>query len=81
MQSWSIIFIWLNPAILVIGLVTILVMAYPTSSSLPPADEGNGGGGIDGDDPDGGDPFDWDQPLDLPPGVYVMPSEPIGVPA
>jgi cbb3-type cytochrome oxidase subunit 3 len=36
-------------------------------------DEGDGGGGWEG--------FDWDAPLDLPPGVYVAPPESTPVPA
>ena len=41
---------------------------------------GDQGDWEDSDDQGGGLDFDPDAPLDLPPGVYVLPKEPAGVP-
>ncbi|MDP5170183.1 MAG: hypothetical protein NWR72_08050 [Bacteroidia bacterium] len=35
------------------------------------------GPGDDRDDDEGGLPIDFDAPLDLPPGVYTLPPEPV----
>lgn len=73
----------LNPLLLIAGfamLVMYQTRSKPKPGSGPDAQDpsppsgGDGGGDSGGDDGPG---FDWDSPLDLPPGVYVLPPEPV----
>ena len=84
MIDWTHVFFWLNPVLAALGIGFVI---YLTIIKSPPApdwddqdmgdsDQGEGGG-PGGDD---GLPSDLDSPLDLPPGVYVLPSDPVGVP-
>lgn len=56
--------------ILVLGITTLFyVLHHRKGGSLP-------GPGPSDDDGSGGEMIDLDAPLDLPPGIYVMPPEP-----
>ncbi|MDX2283968.1 MAG: hypothetical protein NW241_07380 [Bacteroidia bacterium] len=67
----------LNPLLLIAGFAMLVMhqaRTRPKPGSGPDAqDPGPPPGGDDGPD------FDWDGPLDLPPGVYVLPPEPVAV--
>jgi hypothetical protein len=79
---WSYLAIFLNPFILIVGVSIMLFYAcsprgffasQSVSDSISTEDDDD-----DGDDDEGGwPPLDWDAPLDLPPGVYVLPPEPV----
>ena len=75
-MSLSYLLMLLNPLLMVAGVTYIIIKARPAvaagtdqqSSDSPDSDD---------EDPGGGDSnWDWDAPLDLPPGVCLMPSGP-----
>jgi hypothetical protein len=82
---WSYLFMLLNPAILVVGLVIMAIYCCANAGLLPKKSSLTSSGAQDDDDNDdgsdnGGDGWessDWDAPLDLPPGVFVLPPEPV----
>lgn len=83
---WSYLVIFLNPLILIVGVSIMLFCAcsprrfFSSKLSLSStSSEENDNDSNDDDDEggDGWDPTDWDTPLDLPPGVYVLPPEPV----
>ena len=70
----SYLFVLLSSLIFVSGIVFLVVSVfqknrYPSDASGPD----------DGDDQGGGLDWDLDAPLDLPPGVYTLPPEPVRV--
>jgi len=81
---WSYLVILLNPLILITGVSIMLLCAcsprgfFASKSLSDPHSSEEGDNNDDGDDDgDGWDPIDWDAPLDLPPGIYVLPPEPV----
>ncbi len=65
-------FLTLVIALVLFGIVMcFLLMLYQDENHN--SNRGNKGG--EDDDDQGGNPWDIDAPLDLPPGVYVMPPE------
>lgn len=75
-------FMWLNPILLVVGLIVLVFLAHPISlrPASSPLTIGNeiqqeDDEDFPDEDDDGGIRVDLDAPLDLPPGVYVMPPE------
>lgn len=61
--------------------VIYLIRTYsrPSVQVQLPKDDSNNDSNQDGGGGDGGIDYDPDAPLDLPPGVYVLPKEPIGI--
>ncbi|MEM8888957.1 MAG: hypothetical protein AAGD28_13320 [Bacteroidota bacterium] len=61
--------------------VLYLIRTYsrPAVRAQISRDDTNNDNGQDGGGGDGGIDYDPDAPLDLPPGVYVLPKEPVGI--
>ncbi len=53
----------------------VLVMLLRKQKTIPPLSSS----GFDDGDDEGDMPVDWDAPLDLPPGVFTLPPEPVRV--
>lgn len=74
----------LSIALFISATILGLIYVFKTFNrpSVPvqiPKDDTNNDGGQDGGGGDGGIDYDPDAPLDLPPGVYVLPKEPAGI--
>lgn len=70
---WSNLLLLLNPLLMLFGtgLIAWACVYARTPAAKPPQ-----GPDREDDDDEPGIGIDWDQPLDLPPGVYVPPREP-----
>ncbi|WNJ17463.1 hypothetical protein [Pontibacter sp. G13] len=73
-MNWAVILLTVEPLLLLAGLYFLwrfLSSPKPNASNDSDDAPGSGGGGID---------FDWDAPLDLPPGIVLMPEDPVREP-
>lgn len=78
---WSYLLMLLNPAILIAGLIVMAVLAWPAFRNQSQAShlsvDAQDQDDDNDDDGDGWERIDWDAPLDLPPGVYITPADPV----
>jgi len=73
-MSFSYLLMLLNPLLMIAGVTYILMKAapyLPSRDDIDASDEDKGG-----DQGGGNADWDWDTPLDLPPGICLMPSDP-----
>lgn len=61
----------LSLLVMLSGALVLVVLLKKQKRTISPSS-----GNDEGDD-EGGLPVDWDAPLDLPPGVYTLPPEPV----
>lgn len=64
----------------IVGIIYVFkTFSRPAVRVQIPRDDSNNDNSQDGGGGDGGIDYDPDAPLDLPPGVYVLPKEPAGI--
>ena len=77
---------WLSFSIALFLFAGLIGLLYLIKTYSKPAlraqisrDDSNNDSSQDGGGGDGGIDYDPDAPLDLPPGIYVLPKEPVGI--